>query len=180
MARAKETASETPLKGKLSFSSLDAAALAADSANLHAYDALICIGSSQAFGNPQQALASCIKLLRPAGYLLFADLTWQATPVQEFLDFLGTDLDFYWQEADEQSVFASLGLHCEEVLRASKASWQSYESAVLQGRLSYANSLSAEEAQVVRQRAQAWASAYEQYGKHYLGFSAYLLTAPSN
>ncbi len=178
LARAQEAASESQLQGKLRFSALDAAELGSAPHPAH-YDALICIGSSQAFGNPQQALARCASLLRPGGHLLFADLTWQSAPAAEFLDFLGTSADYYWLESEEQAVFAKLGLHCEEVLRASKAAWQSYESAVLQGRLAYANSLSSEEAAMVRQRAQAWAAAYEQYGKQYLGFSAYLLSVPT-
>lgn len=172
LARARETASNSQLLGKVEFSAQDAAQLPAQS-----YDAVICIGSSQAFGNPAQALERCASLLKTGGTLLFADLTWAEVPNAEFLEFLGTEADFYWQETAETAVIAKAGLQSIETLRASKAAWQSYESAVLQGRLAYAQSLSEEEAAVVRQRAQAWADAYEQYGKQFLGFSAYLLEA---
>jgi cyclopropane fatty-acyl-phospholipid synthase-like methyltransferase len=172
LARARETAANSQLLGSVQFSAQDAAQLPAQT-----YDAVICIGSSQAIGSPAQALAYCASLLKSGGTLLFADLTWADVPNAEFLEFLGTELDYYWLDSAENAVLSNAGLRSIETLRASKAAWQSYESAVLQGRLTYAQSLSQEEGQVVRQRAQAWADAYEQNGKHFLGFTAYLLEA---
>ena len=141
------------------------------------FDAVVCIGSSHAFGTPVDALRQCAALVTPGGTVLYADLVWAAEPAEEFVAFLGSPRSKYWRASDVADVFKESGLVVSHVETASRASWHAYETGVLQGRMVFANSLDSAEAAEVRGKATAWAEAYEKHGKHCLGFTAYLAFA---
>jgi cyclopropane fatty-acyl-phospholipid synthase-like methyltransferase len=138
------------------------------------FDAIVCIGSSQAFGSPSEALQICSSMLDTNGTLVFADLVWAAPPCVEFLKFLGIERSYYWRESEPALQFDQAGLVINRQELATRSSWRTYEDAVLRGRLAFAEGRESSEAEQVRSSAQAWASAYDQYGQHCLGFAAYV------
>lgn len=171
--RAIATARHATLLGTLDFSRADAASVAPQT-----FDAILCVGSSHALGAPRDALDWCRRALHPGGRLLFADLTWQAAPDAEFLDFLGVQESLYWRGTprEEGEVFASAGLEIECATRASVESFRAYEDGVYAGRLRAAATLPADVRGEVEARANAWRSAYLRHGAA-LGFTAYVARA---
>lgn len=143
------------------------------------FDAVVCIGSSHAFGTPVEGLRQCAALVTAEGAVLFADLVWSAEPPEEFLAFLGSGRSNHWQASEAADVFKQSGLVISRVETASPGSWNAYEAGVLQGRLGFADTLGPAEAAEVRGKATAWAEAYEKHGKHCFGFAAYLASARS-
>jgi SAM-dependent methyltransferase len=142
------------------------------------FDAIVCVGSSQAFGLPSEALEICASMLDTNGTLVFADLVWAAPPCVEFLEFLGIEGSYYWHESEPALQFDRAGLVINRQELASRSSWRTYEDAVLRGRLTFAEGRESSEAEHVRSSAQGWASAYDQYGQHCLGFAAYVASKP--
>jgi SAM-dependent methyltransferase len=141
-----------------------------------AFDAILCVGSSQAIGSPIEALSWCRDRLSPKGLLLFADLTWRRRPEPQFIQFLGVAESLYWSEEQEMRVFANAGLRVLQIERASPQAWKAYEDAVFEGSQRFAARLDPEEGALVFARANAWKTAFDAYGANCLGFTAYLAT----
>lgn len=171
LERARRAASDSTLPGRVVFSQQAASELGEK-----AFDAVICIGASHAFGTPAEAVSRCAGLLNPGGTLLFAELAWKSAPPEQFLAFLGCDKSFYWRDEGSPAPFVSSGLRIRKVERASASSWEKYEDAVHRGRLAFAATLPPEEARQVREVAKSWSDAYARWGKPCLGFTAYLAT----
>lgn len=169
LARARALAGAQTLRGSIEFLEQPASSITNET-----FNAVVCIGSSHAFGTTPEALRRCSALLKPGGVLLFADLVWLAAPPEEFLKVLDTAQSAYWLASEAETAFTAAGLSLVHTETASQTSWQSYESNVLQGRLKFAETLGADEADEVRNSANAWSATYEQFGKHYLGFTAYI------
>ena len=138
------------------------------------FDVVVCIGSSGAIGSPRDALQRCKGLMTPQGVLVFAELVWTSEPAEGFLAFLGIEGAYYWLASESESVFAQCGLSIEYENEASRSSWESYERAVLDGRLELAACLPPEEGESVRNRATTWYANFEMHGRRYLGFNAYV------
>ncbi len=140
------------------------------------FDAILCVGSSQAIGTPAEALAWCRDRLAPGGTLLFADLTWSRQPEPAFLEFLGVAESLYWRDEHEVSVFTDAGFRNRLVKRASPQAWREYEEAVYAGRCQFAEQLYPEEKSRVLARANACGKPLLILtGINCLSFSAYLL-----
>ena len=167
--RAKSTAKSTPLVGNIAFLERS---LQSDEGGL--FDVVVCIGSSGAVGSPRDALSRCKELMTPEGVLVFAELVWTSEPSEGFLTFLGTERTYYWLSSEGETVFAQCGLSIEYESEASRSSWESYEQAVLPGRLKLAASLRPEEGEAIRNRATTWYANYEKHGRRCLGFNAYV------
>lgn len=174
VARARTSSASQQLLGRIDFQERSATDLCAEK-----FEAVVCIGSSQAFGNTTQALHKCVSFVQRGGCVLFGDLVWRRNPDSEFLGLLGSAVSDFWFASDASEIFrqANLALFHEET--ASPEAWRQYESNVLSGRHRFAATLPSEEADLVRSRADAWFSIYEQYGQHSLGFAAYLATSRS-
>lgn len=114
LARAKERAASHPLQGTVTFYEQEAATYKGPSVDL-----VVCIGASQAFGQPREAVRKATRLLVPGGTLIFADIVWSAAPPAEFLGFLGVAQDLYWLRTEAEAVFAAAGLTIEAELQAS-------------------------------------------------------------
>jgi SAM-dependent methyltransferase len=138
------------------------------------FDAILCVGSSQAIGTPVEALSWCRDRLSPGGTLLFAELTWRRRPEPQFVEFLGVAESLYWPEEHEAIVFADAGFRVLLVERASPQAWKAYEDAVYAGRSRFAAQLDPEEGSLVLARANAWKTAFETYGTNCLSFTAYV------
>jgi 2-polyprenyl-3-methyl-5-hydroxy-6-metoxy-1,4-benzoquinol methylase len=169
LERARHDASQTALLGSIDFQ--ERALLADEGAQ---FDVVVCVGSSGAIGKPVEAIQRCKQLMTATGTLVFADLVWTRQPPEAFLSFLGVEASDHWHQEDGGCVFQRIGLTVEHELEASEASWQAYENAVFAGRLRFADSLPAEKAAAVRNRAKTWFAMYELHGHSCLGFVAYL------
>lgn len=173
LARVGEIVAAKHLRGSVRFLETDAAHYRGDSVDL-----AVCIGASQAFGTPREALARLATMIRLGGTLIFAELMWAAEPPAEFLEFMGATPDSYWNMKEAAYEFAAVGLSITAELRASAESWRRYEDAVRRGRLALAATLPREQGQSLRDRAEAWHRAYLRYGRHCLGFAAYVAQHP--
>lgn len=138
------------------------------------FDVVVCIGSSGAVGAPREALLRCKQLLSETGVVVFADLVWKCRPPRDFLAFLGVDESFYWLRSDSEAAFSDIGLTAVHRCEASPDSWESYENAVLAGRLRLADALDATDGEALRRRATTWYAMYTAHGRDCLGFDAYV------
>lgn len=173
LERARKSVEGQSLRGRVAFTEQPASSMSS-----RKFNAVVCIGSSHAFGTPREGLRQCAALITPHGAVLIADLVWSAEPHEDFLGFLGSARSRYWQPSEAADVFREAGLVISHVETASPESWRAYEAGVLHGRLAFADALDPAEAAEVRSKAEAWAEAYEMHGKHCLGFAAYLGSAP--
>ncbi len=173
LARARSSSTGSKLIGSIDFRETSVMAV-----TNREFDAVACIGSAQAFGTTRQAVERCAALLRDDGILLFADGVWEQAPPQEFLDFLGIGASTYWLREEAEAVFERAGLIIRRQEVTSALSWSAYEDAIHAGRLRFAGSLDREEADAVRARTEAWTAAWQRWGRHYLGFVAYLASRP--
>ena len=169
LERAAAALSATPLLGTVEFRQSLATEFTGEPVDL-----LVCIGASQAFGSPRQALKALRKLLKPSGALVFAELIWATKPSADFLNFLGASEEDYWAVEEGAKAFAEAGFQVELNTVASADAWHRYEASLLQGKLEFAKSLPAEKATEVVEAAMTWYRAYEAQGRHFLGFSAYV------
>ncbi len=138
------------------------------------FDVVVCLGSSGAVGSPREALLRCKQLLSRTGVIVFADLAWRCEPPRDFVSFLGVDESFCWIQSDGERVFAESGLSVVHQCQASADSWESYENAVLSGRIRLADAMVGEEGEELRRRATDWFAMYKAYGRDCLGFNAYV------
>ncbi len=139
-------------------------------------DLLVCIGASQAFGTPRQALQALRGLLTPNGTLVFADLIWSAKPPSAYLQYLATSEGDYWTAKEAEHVFSEAGLKVEVSMIASADSWAQYEVGVLHGRLEFAKTLPPDQAAEIIETSTEWYRLYEAHGRHCLGFLACVAT----
>lgn len=150
----------------------DAPSAAAAETRQAALDLLLCVGASQAFGTPAEALAACHALLKPGAHLLWADIEWAAEPPPDFLDFLGCPRALYWPCADADATLRRAGFEPLARESASAAAWQAYEDSVRAGRLAHAEATGDAD---LRLQAQAWHAAFEDQGRHCFAFVAHWL-----
>ena len=167
LERGKSTAKSTPLVGSIAF--LERSVQGDEGGP---FDVVVCIGSSGAVGSPRDALPRCKELMAPGGVFVFAELVWTSEPAEGFLAFLGIERTYFWLASEGEAVFAQSGLSVEYECEASRSSWESYEQAVLSGRLKLAASLQPEEGEAVRNHATTWYSNFEKHGRRCLGFNA--------
>jgi cyclopropane fatty-acyl-phospholipid synthase-like methyltransferase len=170
--RAKSSAGLQCLKGSITFEAFDAGGYSGPS-----FDIVACIGASQAFGTPRQALSRCRELLNSDGLLVFAELVWAAPPPGAFLEFLGCEADLFWSEQDGPSELEMAGYKMLKQVKASAESWRSFEHATLTKRLQQAETLPAANRDAAIARAQEWFGIYEKFGSESFGFVAYLAEA---
>lgn len=169
LSRARALAADRALVGRVEFRESSV-----DTLIDKRYDAVVCIGSSQAFGTPLEALERCAALMKAGGTLLFAEGVWAAEPPQEYLDFLGAQRSTFWLQSEADAAFATAGLQIRRQEVTSASSWQAYEDAIHRGRLRFAATLDAAEADEVRTRASTWSASWQRWGRHALGFVGYL------
>jgi ubiquinone/menaquinone biosynthesis C-methylase UbiE len=171
LERATVAAASATLIGKIDFLQSPAAEYAGDPVDL-----IVCVGSSQAFGNPRKALHELHKLLRPNGRLVFAELAWSSKPPQNYLQYLGMSEEDYWMIEASEDVLASSNFALEGRFVASAESWEKYETGVLHGRLEFAKSLPPDENSKLVTDAIEWHDSFERIGRHCLGFIAIVAT----
>lgn len=169
LERAMALAISHGVENRIKFSARSAAELPAEK-----YDLVTCIGASQAFGRPTDAITACRAKVTELGAILFADLVWCLVPPEALTQLLGVSAEYYWHVADEDRIFAENGLKIAKRLSASAEDWQRYEAAVYARRKAYAATLDATESAKLLTWAEAWKCAFDKMACECLGFTAYI------
>jgi len=143
------------------------------------FDAVLCIGASQAVGTPPQALVRLAQLLAPGGALLLGEGYWRCEPTPDYLAALGATADELCDHAGTRELGDEAGLTCVHAVETSFEDFESYERR-------YARAIEAwvaahpedPDAPAMAQRIGAWQAAFRQWGRDTLGFGLYLFIAP--
>lgn len=132
---------------------------------------VLCLGASQALGEPEEAIGILAEKLRPGGILLFGDGYWRQTPAPEYLEFLGcTEADIPTFEAFK-SRGRSYGLEFEEGVESTAEDWDAYEDSYYQSVVDWCDRNSDDpDSDGFRARIEGWRSAYLTWGRGTLGF----------
>lgn len=132
----------------------------------------ICMGASQAIGEPREAAAVLAARLRPGDRLLFGEGFWQRSPDADYLDFLGC------AESDI-STFEELVMLSDLTLVATRqstpAEWRSYEDSYYQAVIEWASQNPVDpDREAFQDRIERWRSAFLTWGHDTLGFAMVL------
>ena len=140
------------------------------------FDAVLCLGASQAIGSFVDALAWSYRRLVAGGVALFADGFWQRRPDAAYLATLGASEDELTSHAGNAQHARDAGFRVLASATASADEWDDYE-----GRYAAAveRHLAAHpqdpDADAMATRIRGWHDAYLRYGRDTLGFGFYVL-----
>jgi cyclopropane fatty-acyl-phospholipid synthase-like methyltransferase len=140
------------------------------------FDAVLCLGASQAVGTFAQALRWSFEALREGGVALFGDGYWQNTPDPAYLSTLGATEDELASHVGNAQLARDAGFRVLATTTANTDEWDDYE-----GR--YAAAMERHvaahpddpEAPMMAERIRNWHDAYLRYGRETLGFGYYVL-----
>ncbi|HEX2087731.1 MAG TPA: methyltransferase [Solirubrobacteraceae bacterium] len=96
-----------------------------------AWDVVVCIASSHAFGTWRDALAGLRRLVRPGGRALYGEGFWRRPPSASYLQALGATAD---ELPDHDTLLAyarAVGWDVEDERIASDADWAAYEETLI-------------------------------------------------
>jgi SAM-dependent methyltransferase len=143
------------------------------------HSAVLCVGSSHAYGGLRQTLQAAWTLLAPGGYLLLGEGYWKQPPNQTYLDFLGAEADSYGSHADNAALAEAQGFITLYSLTSSEDEWDEYEGLYKLGVERYAqHNPDDPDVPAMVERIRAWNRIYLQQGRATLGFGLYLLQKP--
>jgi cyclopropane fatty-acyl-phospholipid synthase-like methyltransferase len=145
------------------------------------FDALLCLGASQAIGTFADALRWSFQALREGGVALFGDGYWQRTPYAAYLSALGATEDELTSHAGNAQLARDAGFRVLATATANSDEWDDYE-----GR--YAASMERHlaahpddpDAPAMAKRIRDWHETYLRYGRETLGFGFYVLLKSSD
>ncbi|MEP7182731.1 MAG: methyltransferase domain-containing protein [Betaproteobacteria bacterium] len=91
------------------------------------FDAILCMGSSQAIGTLADALTWAFRALAPGGTALFADGYWKRTPDPAYLERLGATEDEMTSHAGNVARARDAGFRVLATATANDDEWDDYE-----------------------------------------------------
>ncbi len=142
----------------------------------HGYAAIICVGSTHAFGSFDECLRVSFEWLKPGGRLLIADGYWKQPPPAAYLDVLGGSEDEFSSHADNACRARDRGYALLRTATSSDDEWDQYEGEYCNAMMHYvATHPDDADAEQFAARMQRWHSAYLEWGRATLGFGYYLL-----
>lgn len=141
------------------------------------YAAILCVGSTHAFGSFEECLRVALDWLKPNGRLLVAEGYWKQSPSQSYLDVLNGTADEFVSHAENGRRASALGYHLLRTATSSDDEWDEYEGSYCDAMMQYlaANPDDPDAAKFLK-RIQDWHGAYLQWGRATLGFGYYLLS----
>lgn len=143
------------------------------------YAAILCIGSTHAFGSFEECLHVSSGWLKPNGLLLVAEGFWKQPPSQSYLDVLGGTADEFVSHAQNAVRASASGFNVLRTATSSDDEWDEYEGKYCDAMMQYlAAHPDDPDAKAFSERMQAWHSAYLNWGRTTLGFGYYLLSKP--
>ncbi len=145
------------------------------------FDAVICMGSSQAVGTFADALSWAWRALRPGGTALFADGYWKQPPTQDYLDVLGATADEMQSHAGNAALARDAGFRVLATATASDDEWDEYEGLYCNAVERYVDAHPEDpDIEAMDGRIRPWHDAYLRWGRDTLGFGFYLLLKPTH
>ncbi|SDY68792.1 Methyltransferase domain-containing protein [Collimonas sp. OK242] len=140
------------------------------------YDAILCIGSSHAFGGFDRSLAISKQWLKPGGLLLIGESYWKLSPSEQYLAMLGATRDELTSHEQNASRALTHGYKLLTSTVSSDDEWDQYEGMYYQAMMRHvATHPEDPDATGFSERAQRWYDSYLASGKAMLGFGYYLL-----
>lgn len=140
------------------------------------FDALLCLGASQAIGKFADALRWSFGALREGGVALFGDGYWQRTPDPAYLAALGATEDELASHAGNAQLARGAGFRVLATTTASLDEWDDYEGRYAAAMERYVAAHPDDpDAPTMAKRIRDWHDAYLRYGRETLGFGFYIL-----
>jgi SAM-dependent methyltransferase len=141
------------------------------------YSAILCVGSTHAFGSFDECLRLAFDWLKPNGRLLVADGYWKQSPSQDYLDAIGGTADEFVSHAENARRASSLGYNLLRTATSNDDEWDEYEGRYCDAMMRYlATHPDDPDSAKFRKRMQDWHHSYLQWGRSTLGFGYYLLS----
>jgi SAM-dependent methyltransferase len=143
------------------------------------YAAIICVGSTHAFGSFEDCLRISMDWLKPGGRILIADGYWKQSPSQAYLDVLGGTADEFTSHAENAARAHALGYAVLRTATSSDDEWDEYEGEYCNAMMQHlAANPDDPDSEKFSLRMQQWHQAYLEWGRATLGFGYYLLARP--
>jgi SAM-dependent methyltransferase len=140
------------------------------------YAAIICVGSTHAFGSFEECLRTSMDWLKPGGRLLIADGYWKQPPSQAYLDALGGTADEFVSHAENAERARKQGYVVLRTATSNDDEWDEYEGEYCNAMMQYlATNPDDPDSEGFSLRMQRWHQAYLEWGRATLGFGYYLL-----
>ncbi|WP_170319819.1 SAM-dependent methyltransferase [Polyangium spumosum] len=145
------------------------------------FDAIVCMGSSQALGTFVEALAWAYAHLAPGGVALFADGFWRRRPDPGYLEALGgATEDEMNTHAGNTRLAREAGFRVLSTACASEDEWDAYEGRYCAAIERYVDANPTDpDTPAMAARIRAWHEAYLTWGRDTLGFGFYTLMKPA-
>ena len=144
------------------------------------YAAIICVGSTHAFGSFEECLRTAFEWLKPNGCLLVADGYWAQPPAQEYLDVLEGTADEFGSHAQNAQHAVDHGYNLLRTATSSADEWDDYEGRYCAAMMNHlAHHPADPDHERFSARMQQWHQAYLAWGRATLGFGFYLLQRPA-
>jgi SAM-dependent methyltransferase len=143
------------------------------------YAAIVCVGSTHAFGGYQDCLRTSWHWLKPGGRLLVGEAYWKQTPSPAYLARLRASADDYTSHADNAQRACDGGYALLRSATSSDDEWDAYEGDYCSAMMQHLAAHPDDPAHAAfLARIQSWHQAYLHWGRDTLGFGFYLLTRP--
>jgi SAM-dependent methyltransferase len=144
------------------------------------FDAMLCLGASQAIDTFAGALRWSFEALREGGVALFGDGYWQRMPDPAYLAALGATEDELTSHAGNAQLARDTGFCVLATTTSTPDEWDDYEgryAAAMERHV--ATHPDDPDALTMAKRICDWHDAYLRYGRDTLGFGFYVLLKPS-
>ena len=144
------------------------------------FDAVVCMGSSQAIGSLADAFAWAWAVLAPGGVALFGDGYWKRPPEPEYLEALGATEDEMTTHAGNAARAREAGFRVLSTATSSDDEWDEYEGRYCAAIERYIDSHPDDpDTGAMAARIRGWHEAYLRWGRDTLGFGFYALLKPT-
>lgn len=143
------------------------------------FDAVLCLGASQAVGTLRDALGWVARHLREGGVALIGDGYWRCDPDAAYLAVLGATADELTTHAGNAQLARHAGFHVLATATANADEWDAYEGRYCASMEHWIAAHPRDpDATPFAKRIRAWHDAYLRWGRDTLGFGYYVLRKP--
>lgn len=153
------------------------ATMAEFKAEPESYDAVLCVGATQAFGGYRDALRALRGMVRDGGLIVVGEWYWKRTPAPGYLEALGAKAEEHLDHAGNCATVREEGLTPLFSVESSPEDWDEYEGlAALSIERYVAQYPRDSDADAMRAHALLSRDAYLRWGRDTLGFGIYVMS----